>query len=64
MVLKTPSAKLTGGMVQDVQNLLCKLKALSSNPGLTEKERKGKQEKNGPVSCFFFLEPCPSPFWL
>jgi hypothetical protein len=38
---------LTRGMAQAVKNLLCKHKALSSNPSLTNKERKRWRERRG-----------------
>jgi hypothetical protein len=39
-IFKTTRAKLTGDVVQAVEFLLCKLKALSSNPSPNKKRKK------------------------
>jgi hypothetical protein len=39
-ISKITKAKWTGGVTQAVESLLCKCKALSSNPILTKKKKK------------------------
>jgi hypothetical protein len=45
IVPKTPSPKWIGGVTQVVKHLLCKCKALSSNPRPTRKTTKKRQSK-------------------
>jgi hypothetical protein len=51
IVCKTPMSKITrakwtAGVAQGVECLLCKCKALSSNPSVTKKKKKEKKRKD------------------